>query len=124
LAVGLGVLRTKKPIHLIIDSTDLSIVGEGEWAAAKHGGRGRRGWRKLHLGADQSGVIQAQILTDRAGYHRQGTVENAFFRYKSMLGARLHARGLAAQKTETIIACKVLNQMLELGRPRSVSVAR
>ena len=31
------------PIHLIVDSTGLSIVGEGEWVAAKHGGKGRRG---------------------------------------------------------------------------------
>ena len=31
-----------KPIHLIVDSTGLSIVGEGEWAAVKHGGRGKR----------------------------------------------------------------------------------
>jgi Transposase DDE domain len=37
------------PLHLIVDSTGLSVVGEGEWAAAKHGGRGTRGWRKLHL---------------------------------------------------------------------------
>jgi hypothetical protein len=27
-----------KPVHLIIDSTGLSLVGGGEWAAAKHGG--------------------------------------------------------------------------------------
>jgi hypothetical protein len=46
-----------KRIHLVLDSTGLSIVGEGEWAAAKHGGRGRRGWKKLHLGVDRSGVI-------------------------------------------------------------------
>jgi hypothetical protein len=39
-------------------------VGEGEWAAAKYGGRGRRGWKKLHLGVDRSGVIVAEILTD------------------------------------------------------------
>ena len=50
--------------HLIVDSTGLSIVGEGEWAAAKHGGRGRRGWKKLHLGVDRSGVIIAHALTD------------------------------------------------------------
>ncbi len=31
------------PIHLIVDSTGLSIVGQGEWAAAKHGGNGKRG---------------------------------------------------------------------------------
>ena len=53
-----------KPIHLIVDSTGLSIVGEGEWAAAKYGGRGRRGWKKLHLGVDPSGVIVAEVLTD------------------------------------------------------------
>ena len=42
------------------------MVGEGEWAAAKHGRRGRRGWKKLHLGVDQAGVIVAQALTDSA----------------------------------------------------------
>ena len=52
-----------KAIHLIVDSTGLSIVGEGEWAAAKHGGRGRRGWKKLHIGVDRTGVIVAQALT-------------------------------------------------------------
>jgi hypothetical protein len=57
-------MSTKEPIHLIVDSTGLSIVGEGEWAAAKYGGRGRRGWKKLHLGVDRSGVIVAEALTD------------------------------------------------------------
>ena len=51
-------------IHLVLDSTGLSIVGEGEWAAATHGGRGRRGWKKLHLGVDRSGVILAHTLTE------------------------------------------------------------
>jgi hypothetical protein len=51
-------------IHLRVDSTGLSIVGEGEWAAAKHGRKGKRRWRKLHLGVDGSGVIVAQVLTD------------------------------------------------------------
>ncbi len=51
-------------IHLIVDSTGLAIVGEGEWAAAKYGGRGRRGWKKLHLGVDRTGMIVAAILTD------------------------------------------------------------
>ena len=53
-------------LHLFIDSTGLSMVGEGEWAAAKHGRRGRRGWKKLHLGVDHAGVIVAQALTDSA----------------------------------------------------------
>jgi hypothetical protein len=51
-------------MHLIVDSAGLSIIGEGEWAAVKHGGRGRRAWKKLHLGVDRSGVIIAEVLTD------------------------------------------------------------
>ena len=51
----------------MLDSTGLSIVGKGEWATAKHGGRGRRGWRKLHLGVDQSGGIRVHTLTEETG---------------------------------------------------------
>ncbi len=64
LDVKLHGLPATGPIHLIVDSTGLSIVGEGEWAAVKHGGRGKRGWKKLHLGVDRSGVIVAQALTE------------------------------------------------------------
>ncbi len=64
LDINLHRLASNEPIHLIVDRTGLSIVGEGEWAAVKHGGRGRRGWKKLHLGVDRSGVIVAQALTD------------------------------------------------------------
>ena len=70
LNVALRRVATGEPIHLIVDSTGLSIVGEGEWAAAKHGGKGKRGWRKLHLGVDGKGAIVAQVLTD-------GTVDDA-----------------------------------------------
>ena len=51
----------------MLDSTGLSLVGAGEWAAAKHGGRGRRGWRKLHRGVDQSGAILVHTLTEATG---------------------------------------------------------
>ena len=64
LAVMLRRIPALGPIHLIVDSTGLSIVGQGAWAAAKHGGHGKRGWKKLHLGVDRSGVIVAQALTD------------------------------------------------------------
>ena len=33
-------------------------------AAAKHGERGMRGWRKLHLGVDEFGVIEGKRMTD------------------------------------------------------------
>ena len=192
--------------HLIVDSTGLSIVGEGEWAAVKHGGRGRRGWKKLHLGVDGSGVIIAHALTDAnvddattgtdlieavvgdiarvtadaaydtiafyesagardaqvvvppattatvsrrgprssardrtikkvkeigrrrwkkaSAYHQQARVENAFFRYKSIFGGALRARSPAGQVAEALVACNVLNQMTDLGRPDSYAIGR
>ena len=193
-------------LHLIVDSTGLSIVGEGEWAAAKHGGRGRRGWKKLHLGVDRSGVIVARALTEASvddattgitlieatdgalgrvtadaaydtigfyeaagargatvvvpptrtanvsrygprssardrtilavkergrrrwkqtsGYHGQARVENAFFRYKSIIGDSLRACSPAGRGTEVVLACNILNQMTGLGRPMSYRIGR
>ena len=63
LDVALNLVPSKKPIHLIVDLTALSSVGEGEWAAAKYGDRGKRGWKKLPLGVDRTGMIVAQALT-------------------------------------------------------------
>ncbi len=62
--IGLRLAATKGRLHLIVDSTGLSIIGEGEWAAVKHGGPGERAWKKLHVGIDRSGVIVAEVLTD------------------------------------------------------------
>ncbi len=65
---------------------------------------GRRQWKK------------------ESGYHRQGTVENAFFRYKSIIGDRLRARHSKAQEAEALLACNILNRMTELGRPASYAI--
>ncbi len=40
LDVALARMPTHGPVDLVVDSTGLSVFGEGEWAAAKHGGRG------------------------------------------------------------------------------------
>ena len=41
-------------------------------------------------------------------------------RYKTLIGPRLRAHGLAAQQTEAAIGVAVLNRMLAAGRPDSV----
>lgn len=56
--------QRRRHFILIVDGMGLSIVGEGKWAAAKNGRHGARGWNKLHLAGDQSGVIVAQALTE------------------------------------------------------------
>jgi hypothetical protein len=64
LKVSLRVPKKPGRIDLVLDSSGLAIFGEGEWAAVKHGGKGIRGWKKLHLGVDGDGVIVGQQLTD------------------------------------------------------------
>ncbi len=206
--LDLTLRRVPRPsgLHLIIDSTGLSIDGEGEWAAAKHGGRGTRGWKKLHVGVDRTGVIVAHALTDatvddattgvelikavndditrvtadaaydtiafyeaagargatvvvppaktarvsrrrprssardrtinkakRIGgrrwkktsrYHQQARAENAFFRYKSIIGDGLRARTPGGRMAEALLACNILNAMTNLGRPDSYAIGR
>jgi hypothetical protein len=52
------------PVDVVIDATGLKVRGAGEWLAERHGERGKRGWRKLHLAVDPgSGEILACELT-------------------------------------------------------------
>lgn len=47
-------------LHLLVDSTGVKMLGEGEWKTKKHGADYRRQWRKVYLGID------AQTLEIRA----------------------------------------------------------
>ena len=51
-------------------------------------------------------------------------MENAFFRYKSIIGDALRARTAAGRQTEALLGCNILNRMTELGRPTSYNVGR
>ena len=66
------VLRTALPdgpVTLVIDSTGLKVYGAGEWHRDKHGVRGRRTWRKLHLAVDvaTSTIVAATLTTSGEG---------------------------------------------------------
>src|SRR5215212_5190835 len=64
LASALAQAQRTGPVHVVIDATGLKLYGAGAWLAEKHGGRGRRTWRKLHLAVDpESGEILASELT-------------------------------------------------------------
>ncbi len=60
LQVRIPVQRKQGCLHLLVDSTGIKMMGEGEWKVKKHGADYRRQWRKLHLGVD------AQTLEIRA----------------------------------------------------------
>ncbi len=59
-----------------------------------------------------------------SGYHRQGRVENTFFRDTSIIGAGLRARSPAWQGSEVVLGCEILNRMTALGRPVSYRIGR
>jgi IS5 family transposase len=52
--------RSQAGLNLLVDSTGIKFLGEGEWKCKKHGAERRRQWRKLHIGID------AQTLQIRA----------------------------------------------------------
>ena len=61
-----------EPLHLVIDSTGLKVLGEGEWKVRKHGADQRRVWRKVHLAVDADNHdVRAVEMTD----HRHGDSE-------------------------------------------------
>ena len=65
LQVRIPIQRKQGCLHLLVDSTGIKMMGEGEWKVKKHGADYRRQWRKLHLGIDaQTLEIRAMEVTD------------------------------------------------------------
>ncbi len=52
LAVQIPYRRAGGPLNLLVDSTGIKFLGDGEWQARKHGVQARRQWRKVHLAMD------------------------------------------------------------------------
>jgi hypothetical protein len=52
LAVQILYRRADGPLNLLVDSTGIKFLGDGEWQARRHGVQGRRQWRKVHLVMD------------------------------------------------------------------------
>ncbi|WP_419820368.1 IS5 family transposase [Acinetobacter sp.] len=56
--------KSNDGLHLLVDSTGLKFLGEGEWKRKKHQPEYRRQWRKLHIGIDAKTLqIRAVQLT-------------------------------------------------------------
>jgi hypothetical protein len=59
----------------------------------------------------------------RSGYTRRALVESAISRFKRVIGSALRSRTDQRRRTEVTLAIHALNQMLELGHPKSVRIA-
>ena len=54
-------------LDLLVDSTGIKFVGEGEWKRKKHGAEYRRQWRKVHLAIDAKTLeVRAIEVTDNS----------------------------------------------------------
>jgi hypothetical protein len=64
LSVNIPHRGSQGPLHLLIDSTGIKVMGEGEWNARKHGVIKRRVWCNIHIGIDeQTPEIRAVEVT-------------------------------------------------------------
>lgn len=64
IAVGISSRRAPGPLNLLVDSTGIKFLGDGEWLARKHGTHRRRQYRKVHLAMDTAtGDIRAVEFT-------------------------------------------------------------
>ncbi len=61
LSVDLGGRPSSGGLHLLVDSTGIKLMGEGEWKTRKHGASYRRQWRKVHLGID-AGTLDIRAI--------------------------------------------------------------
>lgn len=52
LKVNLGVKKTLRARHVLVDSTGVQVIGEGEWKKLRHGESRHQVWRKLHIAMD------------------------------------------------------------------------
>ena len=67
LRVQLPYRASATALDLLVDSTGIKFLGEGEWKRKKHGAEYRRQWRKVHLGIDASKLeIRAIEVTDNS----------------------------------------------------------
>src|SRR5574343_1690211 len=65
LTVNIPYRPSRDGLHLLVDSTGIKMLGEGEWKTKKHGAEYRRQWRKVHLGIDAETLeIRAIEVTD------------------------------------------------------------
>jgi hypothetical protein len=68
LKVQIPYRRADGPLNLLVDSTGIKFLGDGEWQARKHGVQGRRQWRKVHLAMDTAtSDIRAVEFTPQPG---------------------------------------------------------
>ena len=58
----------------------------------------------------------------RSGFNKRSMIENAIYRYKTIIGRYMSSRAPVGQQVEVQLACRVLKTMTSLGMPDSYRV--
>ena len=63
LKISLGVKKIAEARHVLVDSTGVQIIGEGQWKKLHHGESRHQVWRKLHIAmdADDQTILSATM---------------------------------------------------------------
>jgi len=56
--------------------------------------------------------VERRRWKKESGYHRQGRVENVFFRYKSIIGESLRARSPGGQRSKAVLRTSARNEFV------------
>lgn len=112
ITVEISSRRTAGPLNLLVDSTGIKFLGDGEWLARKHGTHRRRQYRKVHIAMDTGSgdILAVEFTSSREGDspvlpdlldqippdHEIGTVTGDGAFDTRRCHAAIHARGAAA----------------------------
>ena len=135
LRVQLPYRASTTALDLLVDSTGIKFLGEGEWKRKKHGAEYRRQWRKnaqpwkhtLKGALARNEALKACHPLGRAiwkkwsGCHRRSLVETKMHCFKR-LGERVMARTFERQVVALQVRVALLDRFTQLGHPTTVPV--
>jgi len=69
ITVEISSRRAAGPLNLLVDSTGIKFLGDGEWLARKHGTHRRRQYRKVHIAMDAGSgdILAVEFTSSREG---------------------------------------------------------
>jgi hypothetical protein len=138
LRVQLPYRASTTALDLLVDSTGIKFLGEGEWKRKAIVQRGAQAgtpprkngkpWKTALVGAGvrnealkACGRLGCAIWKQWSGDHRRSLVETKMHGFKR-LGERVMARTFERQVVELHVRVALLNRFTQLGRPTTVPV--
>ena len=108
LQVQLSYRPNSSGLNLLVDSTGIKFLGEGEWKCKKHGADYRRQWRKVHLGIDaQTLEIRAIEVTDILPLH----IDHQKDRLRHRIGSTSCTASMPISNERVPIRCRIVGPL-------------